>query len=150
MSKKKQPKFRILTGKSGDIADFWPLMGPVIASRTVQKEMNDRIFDDENTVWFIAVGQRSTEFMGCCAARVTRKRIILTWGYVVPELRGTSCYPELVKTRQGYVEKEYPDHYYEVSVRSDIHPRLVKQFKKDGFKKHIDRGSYSVLLKNKR
>jgi ribosomal protein S18 acetylase RimI-like enzyme len=146
MSKKKQPKFRILSGKSGDIADFWPLMGPVIAGRTVQKELNDRMFDDERTLWFVAVDPDYSHAVGCCAARVTSKRCVLTYGWVIPELRGTHCYSELVKARKSHIEEIYPGFVYEAAVDSANQQR---HYEKDGFKKTHIRGSYTVMTKNK-
>jgi len=126
------------------------MMGPYIASRQVRQELNDNIFDDEQTVWFVMHTETgrdiptSENVLGFCCVRISQSKCELKHDYVRPEHRDDRKYSILFDARQRYLKKECPHKAQEIVTNN---PKLVGKLKATGFKESSKRGSYIVFRK---
>lgn len=141
-------RVRLAVGTSRSMKRFWPMMGPYIASREVHKELNDNIFDDGWTVWFVMHTETGREVptsenvLGFCCARITESKCELKHDYVLPEYRNDRRYSILFDARQKYLKKECPDKPQEI-VTNNI--KLIQKLRSSGFKPNGVRGSYTIF-----
>jgi hypothetical protein len=141
----------VVSGKSSSINRFWQIMGPHIASRAVFKELNDYIFDDDQTVWFVAYSKGTrdvpskNDVIAFCCAKISDSKCALRYDWVNPEYRTKQDWIAfLFDIRQRYLLKEYPDKPHEVVTGSQP---LVEKLKKEAFKSFGKRGSFTKFRK---
>jgi len=149
----KENRVGVAIGKSKSIKRFWPMLGPYIASREVTNELNDKIYDDEQTVWFILFvkGGRNVpddeSVIGFCCARITESKCELRHDYIREEYRDKKRYSLLFKIRQSYLSREYPDKPQEIVTQNEL---IIEKLNSESFKVVAKRGSYSVFRREDR
>ena len=74
---------------------FYPLLGPFLARREVEKEIGYRIYDDDGKVWFVAL--EDGRVIGFCY-RLEKPKGTFQIGscYTVPEHRGKGVFQKLL------------------------------------------------------
>lgn len=143
-------RVRLATGTSKSMKRFWPMVGPYIASRDVRKELNDNIYDDEQTVWFVMYIEEGRtvpddhSVLGFCCARITDTKCELRHDYIREEFRGARRYSILFDARQRYLKEKHPGKPQEIVTNTK---EIVEKVKKEGFVSSSRRGSYTVFRK---
>lgn len=44
-------------------SDFYKIMGPIFGSRTIQRQTNDRFYDDPGKEWFVEISDKSIDYV---------------------------------------------------------------------------------------
>lgn len=121
-------------------AKLWPMIGPIVTSREVHKELGGAMFSDVRTMWWVA--HEGPVVLGCCCARVTDKGIWIDNAYVVKESRKKGVHAALCVAREKWIEKQQPSTIL-VCCRASRWPH----FEKRGFILKSTRGSWKYAEK---
>lgn len=112
--------------------DFYPLIGPFLARRTVVKELGGHVWDDDDKTWWVALRDRAV--VGFAAARDDGRRVTFQSAYVLPGNRRQGVYRELFLARM----REYSGR----PVRAVCTASSLPTFLGHGFTPIRDRGRY--------
>jgi hypothetical protein len=82
-------------------AAFYPLIGPFLARREIERETGARIWDDDGKTWFAA--ERDGAAAGFCAATAGAVRVTFCSDYMLPAWRGTGAYGLLFAARMAWL-----------------------------------------------
>jgi len=82
--------------------EFYPLLGPFLAQRTVIAELGAPPYDDPGKVWFIALD--GEQVMGFAGVRFYDKQAIFCSDYTVPEYRRRGIHKQLTAERLEYAK----------------------------------------------
>ena len=82
--------------------EFYPLLGPFLARREIERETGARMWDDDGKTWFAALS--GGQLAGFCAATLTAAgRARLCSDYVLPAWRGRGAYEALSAARLAWL-----------------------------------------------
>lgn len=128
------PKLKIKSYPHTD-PELWPLIGPLLTSREVVKELAGPLYSDPKTTWWVAMIQGNV--VGFCSLREGRDGYWVENSYVLPVARDDGVHAALAEARQKHVESIPP------------RPMLVcckqerwKHYKSRGFTIKQERGSW--------
>ena len=113
--------------------NFYKYMGPVFGSRKVEAETNDRIYDDNNKIWYIYTNQKSKQVLALVAVstNVIKNVYTIQKKYLINLLKEVQ---QDIKVRASIVPIVYKDIYKESGL-------IVTTI--NGYKKYISvRGDY--------
>lgn len=117
--------------------EFYPLMGPFLARRDIEKELGGRIYDEDDRVWYIALSGKRV--LGFCSARQTKTEAVYQSAYVVPEHRRRGVYEALWAKRA----EEFPG-----PATSVVTSGALSMFTKHGFAVARTKGRFFVVRRD--
>lgn len=91
-----------VTAYQPDDLAVWPLIGPILASRAVAKELGGQPFADDAVAWFVAAHRGKVA--GVLCLKLVADAYWLDCDYVVPELRGQGVHIALSAARSRHLE----------------------------------------------
>lgn len=118
---------------------FYPLMGPFLARRQVQREMGGRLWDDDGVWWFLAV-RGDGAVAGFCAAHPGGRRVRFRSAYVRPDLRRQGIYRRLFTTRLHM--------YADAAIRATCTDASLPMFLTHGFVELRRRGRFMEVTRD--
>jgi len=133
---------KILYGKSSDIPDFWLVMGPIFADRSVAKELGDNIWDNGKIIWILGV-EDSGILLGFCCVEDMKNRCLFRHSYVVSSRRGMGYFRWIEQFRDDLVDRIFSEKIKETVVKTKYEERMIKR----GWELAYRRGSWSVMRK---
>lgn len=83
-------------------ADFYTVMGPYLARRSIIKALGEPLYDDDDKVWFVAVSDGQVQGF---AAITPGTVAYFDAAYVMPEARNTGVYRQLLSARLDYARQ---------------------------------------------
>ena len=112
---------------------FYPLMGPFMARRDVEKEIGYKIYDDDGKVWFVALEDGAV--IGFCY-RWEKSTGCFQIGscYTVPEHRGKGVFQALLSAAMHGISGR-------VQMTTN-NPQVMSILEKHGFTALTQRGSF--------
>jgi ribosomal protein S18 acetylase RimI-like enzyme len=130
-------KFEIFSSNDQD-KHFYSLMGEYFANRRLKKEVGEQLYNEDNSVWFIALERNKV--VGFAAAFVRKGYIHFDFTYTKPENRNKSIGSKLFKMRL--------DHFKNAELRVVVeteNAERLKKYQKYGFEVFTARGRFSWL-----
>lgn len=86
--------------------NFYPLIGPFLSRREIVKEFGWHVWDEDNKVWFVALGEKGN-VLGFTAVVDNGKTAIFDSSYVIPEQRRKGVYTKLFDTAYIYATNTF-------------------------------------------
>lgn len=120
---------------------LWPLLGPLVTSRDVQKELGGPVFSSPNTTWFIAVDGK--QVVGFSSLRVSPQGYWFDYTYVVPDRRKKGIHKRLAKEQDTYLATLPPQSLLVCTPK-----RRWPHYEKQGFTIQRERGSWVYGIKS--
>lgn len=77
--------------------DFYTLIGPYLARRSIAKELGGNVWDDDGKVWYVAL--MDGKVCGFVAALYKQNKVTFCSDYILPEFRNAGIYNKLFATR---------------------------------------------------
>lgn len=128
-------EFKNITNRN---PEFYPLMGPHLANREVEKELGYPIYDDHDKTWFIATEDAS--LIGFCYLQPKSKgKFSVGSCYVKEQFRNKGVFRELLTLAFSHADGEI-----EVVTNKE---NMAKILLDTGFSVIGSRGSFSVYRK---
>lgn len=121
-------------------SQFYPLVGPFLASRQVVKELSIPAWDDPDKIWFVAI--RDGQLCGFVAALHQSSGVVFCSDYVVPEHRDTGVYSALSTARmQEYVNAPV--------ITATVASAAVDVYARHGFAAVGNRGRFTAMRRER-
>jgi GNAT superfamily N-acetyltransferase len=134
-----------LMSSAEDGAAFWAKLGPFFASRAVERELGDGMYDSPDHQWIVA--ERSGQvagFAGLHTAQLAKQGTVwLDWSYVLPEHRGHGMYTHLFEVRMQVAMGLAPQ-LIRGATAGEISERLFGRY---GFALYSQRGRWGYYEK---
>lgn len=121
--------------------DFWQRMGPFLVSAAVRRELGVPITSDEETEWWLAIGE-DDRTIGFAAARRRKDVCELRHAYVIPEARGKGVYRRLCEARLEACRNSNSR-----VARCTVNEKSLPIYLELGFKPVSTRGQYTTVEK---
>lgn len=133
---------RTQVGKSSQIENFWNMMGPMFASREVQKSLGDHMYDEESIIWIIK--HEDENVIAFCCLKETSKTIMYKHDWVNPEMRGNGSYKQVFRLRESEAKARFAGKTAQIITRNK---EQFEMLIKNGFEENGTRGSFTVFKK---
>lgn len=125
---------------AADGPEFWPLMGPWFASKTVADTLGEGVYDHPDLVWTLAVQSgRAIGFGAVDLRRLDRGDALLNYAYVDESARGDGLYARLLEARIDFVRTATPARRLLALCTAASAPTLAAH----GFTETSKRGRYT-------
>jgi predicted GNAT family acetyltransferase len=115
--------------------EFYSLVGPYLASRSVAKEIGYHVYDDDKTQWVVSLDRN--RLAAFALFRVVNGTATVTACYTVEQFRMQGVMRKLMQFAMLQIEVS--------KFRATANKNSLKMFKSLGFQKIRDNGSFSVM-----
>lgn len=116
---------------------FYSFMGKYFASREIAKELDNQIYNEENTTWFVHMDNEE-EVRGFVSMERKKDHVYLDNFYVLKEHRGTDVGTDLL----NYVLEDFKNETIKLITRNEI---ALKMFTSKGFETYRKNGRYHYM-----
>lgn len=113
---------------------FYPLLGPFLGRREVERELGGPLYDDDGKAWLAALGD-SGSLLGFCAAMPGEVTVYQS-DYVLPACRGAGVYRALREARAA----AFPG-----AARATCNEASLPAYLADGFREVRRKGRFTVV-----
>ena len=109
--------------------EFYKLLGPFLARRSIEKEIGSKIYDDDNKIWFVA--KKDKDVIGFAA--VIKNNVCSS--YILPQYRKIGIFTKILL----YIINNYK------KLKTVANQNSYKIFLKNGFIVKRKKGSFYVM-----
>ena len=92
--------------------DFYKYMGPIFGSRKVEAETRDRIYDDDNKIWYLYTNQKSKKVLSLVSV-------------------STNVIKNVYTTDEKYLIELLKEVQQDISIKSSVVPIVYKDIYKE-------------------
>jgi GNAT superfamily N-acetyltransferase len=82
--------------------DFYPVLGPFLARRSIAKELMGPIYDDDRKRWFVIRNDEGAVMAFASMLTQKNKKIVFCEAYVLPEYRNQGLHARLIDERMAH------------------------------------------------
>lgn len=129
---------------ANDAPEFWTLMGKWFASKEVSEALGEHLYDNEDTIWALAIIANQVVGFGAIDMSHSDKKIaLLNYGFIQKDCRSTGIYRRILEARIKLIEQDTDAETIKALCTSDSAPTLAKL----GFSEKSKRGRYIWFVK---
>lgn len=130
--------------KTNQHPGFYEDLGPFFGSRTIEKELGAKIYDDPDRQWVIIKDNAAVAAIASIEVKGSKAYFKNT--YVMPQYRDQGLYTKLCTVREDMI-KAAKGKVKEIYVTAKEKSSMADNWISRGYEPHSQRGSYIVFRK---